>query len=209
MNKLKLICISGIVFISFISLFAENSFEAKKIRAIEIQGLKNVKQKVIKNVLQVDTGDKFDQKIVDSDIALVYKLGLFSDVAADVTDFQDGVKITFIVQEKLIVKKIDFKGNKEFSSRKLKEEISSKEKEGYDIRKIKDDIDKIITLYKDKGYADVRVEDFSTTDESAGFAFVTFTISEGNKILIGDVSIEGVTGFKVKKIKKSGLLADK
>jgi len=202
MNKLKLICISGIVFISFISLFAENSFEAKKIRAIEIQGLKNVKQKVIKNVLQVDTGDKFDQKIVDSDIALVYKLGLFSDVAADVTDFQDGVKITFIVQEKLIVKKIDFKGNKEFSSRKLKEEISSKEKEGYDIRKIKDDIDKIITLYKDKGYADVRVEDFSTTDESAGFAFVTFTISEGNKILIGDVSIEGVTGFKVKKIKK-------
>ncbi|MDD5686442.1 MAG: outer membrane protein assembly factor BamA [Elusimicrobia bacterium] len=185
-----------------ISLFAEEQVVQKKIRAIEFSGLRNVKERVIKDAIKISKGDKFDKKLADEDISNIYKLGLFSDVAVDVSDYKDGVKVTFIVQEKLIVKQIDFKGNKEFSNRKLKEEISTKEKEGYDTRKIQDDIRKITTLYKDKGYADVRIDDFSTTDETSGFATVTFSISEGNKILIGGVEIEGVTSFKPKKIKK-------
>ncbi|OGS43825.1 MAG: outer membrane protein assembly factor BamA [Elusimicrobia bacterium RIFOXYD2_FULL_34_15] len=202
MKKFKNLFIIIFVFLLSITLFAENSTQKKEIRAIEVQGLKNVKQRVVKNVIKIDTGEDFDQKLVDEDISAIYKLGYFSDVAADVSDYKDGVKVIFIVQEKLIVKKIDFKGNKEYSSRKLRSEISTKEKEGYDIRKIKDDIEKINTLYKDKGYADVRVEDYSTTDESTGFANVTFSIAEGNKILIGDVNIEGIKSFKYKKIKK-------
>ncbi|MEW6557136.1 MAG: outer membrane protein assembly factor BamA [Elusimicrobiota bacterium] len=181
---------------------ATDSQKPKKIRAIEIHGLKNVKERVVKDAIKISKGDKFERKLVDEDISNIYKLGLFSDVAVDVSDYKDGVRIIFIVQEKLIIKKIEFRGNKAFSNRKLKEEISSKEKEGYDTRKIQDDIAKITTLYKDKGYADVNIGDFSTTDDITGFATVTFAITEGNKILIGGVTIDGVKSFKLKKVKK-------
>ena len=181
--------------------FAQNTVN-KKIRAIEFTGLRNVKQGTVKDALKISKGDKYDQKLVDEDISSIYKLGLFSDVSADVSDLDDGVKVTFMVQEKLIVKSIDFKGNKEFSSRKLRDEISTKIKEGYDTRSVQNDIEKITTLYKDKGYADVKVEDFSTTDEAAGFAMATFSVTEGSKVLIGEVTVEGVKKFKPKKILK-------
>jgi len=198
-KKIILFFLCGMV---TLTLLICQDLKPKKIRAVEFSGLRNVKVRVVKDALKISKGDLFDQKLVDEDISNIYKLGLFSDVAADVSDFKDGLKVTFILQEKLIIKKVEFKGNKEFSNGKLKEEISSKEKEGYDTRKIQDDIGKITTLYKDKGYADVKVEDFSTTDEKSGFATVTFSVTEGNKILIGDVTIEGVTSFKPKKIKK-------
>lgn len=200
-RKIILFFLCGMVALT--SLFSDvERIKPKKIRAVEFSGLRNIKVRVVKDALKISKGDLFDQKLVDEDISNIYKLGLFSDVAVDVSDFKDGLKVTFILQEKLIIKKIEFKGNKEFSNRKLKEEIFSKEKEGYDTRKIQDDIGKITTLYKDKGYADVNVGDFSTTDDVTGFATVTFAITEGNKILIGDVMIEGVTSFKPKKIKK-------
>lgn len=182
-------------------LFAKDS-NIKKIRAIEFTGLRNVKKSVVSGVLTIGKRDEFDQKKLDDEIASIYKLGLFSDVVADVSEFKDGVKVTFILQEKLIVKELDFKGNKQFSSRKLKEEISTKKKEGYDTRKIKDDIEKISTLYKDKGYVDVQVVDFSTTDDVSGFATVTFSIEEGKKVLVGGIILRGVESFKEKKIKK-------
>ncbi len=181
--------------------------ETKKVRAIEFTGLQNVKERVVKETIKISKGDLYDSKLVEEDISGIYRLGLFSDVSADLSDFKDGVKITFVVQEKLIIKNVDFKGNKEFSNRKLRSEISSKIKEGYDTRKIQNDIEKITLLYKDKGYADIQIEDFSTTDEDAGFASVMFSITEGNKVLIGGVSLDGVANFKPKKVQK--LLATK
>ncbi|MFH1541238.1 MAG: outer membrane protein assembly factor BamA [Elusimicrobiota bacterium] len=185
-----------------LTLLFSQDLKPKKIMAIEFSGLRNVKVQAVKDAIKMSKGDLFSQKSVDEDILNIYKLGFFSDVAVDVSDFKDGTKITIILQEKLIVKKIDFKGNKEFSNRKLKEEISSKEKEGYDTRKILDDCSKMTMLYKDKGYADVNIGDFSTTDDITGFATVTFAITEGKKVLIGDVTIDNVKNFKAKKIKK-------
>jgi len=200
MNKKIIIGSAVMVLMGNSFLMFAQDVVSKKIRAIEFSGLRNVKTGTVKDVIKISKGDKYDQKLVDEDISNIYKLGLFSDVSADVSDFSDGIKITFIVQEKLIVKSIDFKGNKEFSNRKLKDEISTKLKEGYDTRSVQNDIEKITTLYKDKGYADVKVEDFSTTDESIGFAMVTFSVTEGNKVLIGEVTVEGVKKFKPKKI---------
>ncbi|MBN1385316.1 MAG: outer membrane protein assembly factor BamA [Elusimicrobia bacterium] len=183
-------------------LFAKGKKDVKRIRAIEFTGLRNVKKSIVKNAITIGKRDEFDQNELDKDIANIYKLGLFSDVAADISEFEDGVKVTFVLQEKLIVKRVDFKGNEKFSNRKLREEISTKKKEGYDTRKIKDDIEKITTLYKDKGYVDVQVVDFSTTDDVSGFATVTFSIEEGKKVLVGDIILRGVESFKKKKIKK-------
>ena len=97
---------------------AESEEPKDKIRAVEFSGLRNVKVSVVKNAVKVSKGDFYDPKIINEDISSLYKLGLFSDVTAGLSEFQDGVKVTFSFQEKLIIKTIEFKGNKEFSSRK-------------------------------------------------------------------------------------------
>jgi len=132
----------------------------------------------------------------------IYELGFFENIAIEVTEVEGGVKVAYIVTEKPLVKRIEFKGNKEFSNGKLEREIESKEKEPFDNRKMQADAEKIATLYKEKGYADVKVEPYTAEDEETGMVVMTFFITEGAQIRIGKVNLVGVEAFDAKKIKR-------
>lgn len=101
-----------------------------------------------------------------------------------------------------MIKRIEFKGNKEFSDSKLGREIESKEEKPFDNRKMQEDTEKIATLYKEKGYANIKVEPYTTEDEKSGMIIMTFFITEGKQIRIEKVSLIGVEAFNPKKIKK-------
>ena len=128
----------------------------------------------------------------------ILELGYFDnvEVAVDTSTW----KVTYKVKEKPYIKKISFKGNKVFSLGKLKGEMTLKEKEFYDLAKFEESKTKVITLYKDKGYADVKLETVPTIDDVTNLMVLTFIITEGNRILIGDIKIEGATAYKSKKI---------
>jgi outer membrane protein insertion porin family len=106
------------------------------------------------------------------------------------------------VTEKPLIKRIEFKGNKQFSDGKLGREIESKKEEPFDNRKMQGDTEKIATLYKEKGYANVKVEPYTTEDEKNGMVIMTFFITEGKQIRIEKVSLVGVEAFNPKKIEK-------
>ena len=173
-----------------------------EIREIEITGNRNVQTKKILKALGIKKGDEYSEEKVSEGLQNIYELGFFEDITIEVTEVEEGVNVTYIVTEKPLIKRIEFKGNKEFSDGKLEREIESEEKEPFDNRKMQEDTEKIATLYKEKGYANVKVEPYTTEDEKSGMVIMTFFITEGKQIRIGKVNLIGVEAFNTKKIKK-------
>jgi len=173
-----------------------------EIKEIEITGNKSIETKKILKALPIRKGDEYSEEAVSNGLQKIYELGFFENITIEVHEVEGGVKVTYNVMEKTLIKRIEFKGNKEFSKSKLKKEIESKEKEAFDNRKMQEDAEKIAALYREKGYADVKVEAYTTEDEKTGMLIMTFFITEGTQIRIGKVNLVGVQAFDMKKINK-------
>lgn len=191
---------------SFFLLFLLFSFinisyaDTETISSVLIDGLQNIKSKQVHSVIKSKKGKTYDIDDVRSDVRAILELRYFDNVEFKF-DKSTG-RLTFIVNEKPYIEKINFKGNKQFSERKLKSESVLKEKDYYDLLKFEETKSKIYTLYRDNGYADCNIEVYPTTDSDTNKMTISFLITENNKITIGGVDIEGIISFKKKKVLK-------
>lgn len=175
--------------------------KSTKILKIHVEGNKNVRERVILAEVKTKKGDFYNPDALRKDVQAVYGLGHFDDVTVDLQDAPGGVNVTFHVVEKPMIKRIDFKGNKKLSASKLRDALTLKEDDSLDKLKLNTDVDKIITLYKDEGFAAAQVEPFTTSDPT-NHVSITFYITEGTQVLVDEVDLQGVTAFKYKKIAK-------
>jgi outer membrane protein insertion porin family len=170
------------------------------ISKVNIKGLRNVKEKNILSEIKLNKGKVYSVESARDAVRSITVLEYF-DECTFTFDRNTGV-LTFNIVEKPYVERVVFKGNVEFSNSKLKGASVLKEKDFYDILKLEESKKKILKLYGDKGYADCVIEAYPTIDIDTNRMTVTFLITENNKILIGDVKIEGVISYPKKKILK-------
>lgn len=190
----KLTVISAIFLISCPALTAETG----KISAILIEGEKNVKEKAIKNEIKSKVKKLYSSDQVKTDVQNILSLGSIEDVEVNLDTAT--MRLTFLVKEKPFIKKINIKGNKKVSKGKLIDEITLKEKEYFDASKIEESKEKMLAVYHDKGYADAKIDIIPTINELVNQMTISILITEGNRILIGSISIEGTKAYKPKKI---------
>jgi outer membrane protein insertion porin family len=177
-----------------------------KVVNVAVKGTQNVNPKDVLGVVKTKKGKEFVREVLDEDLKSIYAMNLFSNVEVDLSDVEKGVEITFIVTEKPIVDSVDFRGNEHASRRLLSEKITLKKDIAFDAKAMEDDRLKIVAIFKDKGYANVQVEAYSTVDEETGKIKVVFFVIEGQKVTIGSVDAQGIIVFPKKKI--LGLMSD-
>jgi outer membrane protein insertion porin family len=170
------------------------------ISKVNIKGLRNVKEKIVLSEIKLNEGKVYSAESARDAVRSIIELEYF-DECIFIFDRNIGI-LTFDVVEKPYIEKLIFKGNVEFSNSKLKDVSVLKEKKFYDILKLEESKKRILKLYGDKGYADCDIEAYPTIDMDTNKMIVTFLITENNKILIGDVKINGVTSYSNKKIIK-------
>ncbi len=169
----------------------------QKISEIDFIGLKNVKKKEAMTFVKTKKGSIFSKENVSNDIQNLLNSGYFETVEAKFD--QETKKLIFIVEERPLIKKIEFRGNKKISTSKLKEEIVLKEKEFLDELKLNESKDKIYSLYDEKGYVDTIVEVEKFVNEK-NFAHIIFLITEGKKVVVEKIEIVGNKKFSKRKI---------
>lgn len=174
---------------------------AGKIVKIRVEGNKNVRERVILAEVKAKKGDTYDPEVLRKDVQAVYALAHFDDVTVDLQDVPGGVQVIFKVAEKPMIKRIDFKGNKKLSASKLRDAMALKEDDSLDRVKLNSDVDKLVNLYKDEGFAAAQVEPFTTADPT-NHVIITFYITEGTRVLVDNVVLEGVRAFPEKKVRK-------
>ena len=196
----KLIIAFTVVFtLSNINAFAQPS-KKDTLKAVLFEGLSNVKEKTARRLVKSKAGKPYSEETVKADIQSILSNGSFDDVEVSIDTAT--YRLVFIVKERPYVKTITFKGNKKISSGRLRDEATIKQKEFYDVARFEESKAKILALYADKGYSDCKLEAYPTTDSKTNLMAINFLITEGNKIVIGEVIPEGVKAYKNKKILK-------
>ena len=174
---------------------------ALPIKGIEIQGNRRVEEGTIRFYVSTRIGDRFSVSKLRKDIKKIYDLGFFRDVKVDVTPFEGGLRIVFIVEEKPSVAGVRIVGNKEVDLEDILEKVTVTVQSILNQGTVRESVESIRGLYQEEGYYFARIE--SVVEETgANQVNVEFRITEGKKVTIRKINFEGNRAFSDKALKK-------
>jgi len=196
----KLVCILCIsVFI--LTLFSGTGFsEEKTVKIIRVEGNKVISSAAILSKIKSKPGDKFSKEVLNDDLKRLYALGYFTDVAIDIEDYADGAMITFVVKEKALISKIEFKGNNSIRSRHLLKLMKTTEGALLNRAQLSEDIVQLKAFYEQKGYPAVDIMYEAIADEETNQTVLTMKVDEKARVRIKDITVEGNTAFPDKRL---------
>lgn len=161
---------------------------------IVVSGNRRVKADSILNAISLHKGQVVTPPQVDEAIQAIYKLGRFSDVAAQV-ELQNGAQIlVFQVTERPLVRSVSFSGNDEIGTDRLQGVVTLKVPDIYDPYEVQKSIDAIKAEYVKDGYYAAEIKADSQVN-AENEAVVTFQIAEGKLVRIKELRFEGNTVF--------------
>jgi len=172
----------------------------QRIARISFQGNNKIESSAINQVLKSTQGSLYSESGLNDDIKAIYKLGYFDDVVADVTETADGRVITFIVKEKGLITDIQIKGNKKLDTKDIEAALTFKPRQALNREKITSSIEKIKTLYDNKGYYNAEITYTAEKIKEKDIRII-FNIKENDKIYIKKISFEGNQSFREKELK--------
>jgi len=176
------------------------SAEAEKIVEVVVKGTRRIEKSAVLNVVKMKAGDTLESEKTDSDIRAIYKMGHFQDVQAAVEESEKGPVLAYVVVEKPIVRSIQFEGNKELTTDKLKAALEFSQNSIFSTKDLAKSVAKIKKLYGDDGYYLAEIDPVVVTNSPTDLA-VTFKIKEGDKVLIRTISFDGNKTFSKRKLR--------
>ena len=196
------ISLVSLVIIMMLQLFCAGFVcaEGEKIIEVVVKGTQRIENSAVLNVIKMKAGDALEIDKTDSDIRSIYKMGHFQDVHAATEESEKGTVLVYVVVEKPIVRSIQFVGNKELTTDKLKEALEFKLNSIYSAKDLAKSVAKIKKLYGDEGYYLAEIDPVVVTNSPTDLA-LTFKITEGNKILIRTIHFDGNKTFSNRKLR--------
>ncbi len=196
-NIYFLICL-----IIFFNSVAYSKSTLSMIKDIKIEGLKHAKESIVRDKISIKKKKIFSEEMINTDIKAILSLNMFEDVTVDKEEIKDGVIITYIVKENPWWTRLNFKGNINFTDKKLKNVSDLKIPDFFSKSKIEEGKQKIIDFYMNNSYTDFQIDSFYDFAPDKNEVTCDIYMIEGNKILINKVNIFGTLFFKEKKIVK-------
>ncbi|MRR53222.1 MAG: outer membrane protein assembly factor BamA [Deltaproteobacteria bacterium] len=177
------------------------SADNEKISDIVITGNESRETASIIPLLKSKVGDSFSAEKTNEDVKSIYRIGIFQDVTVESVKTEKGISLVYTVVEKPFVRAVSITGNKEIASDKLRDAIELKNNSVFSGGLLAKSEKKIKSMYADEGYYLAEVSS-STTKSGKNGIRVTFTVKEGEKVLIKKIAFEGNTVFSQRKLRK-------
>ncbi|MFH1777069.1 MAG: outer membrane protein assembly factor BamA [Candidatus Omnitrophota bacterium] len=202
-GKKFFICLAMLIIVSFCTCgLADEPGGAKKITAVLVVNNQAVSTQAILSKVRIRTGQEFLPAALSEDIKKLYATGYFSEVSVDIEDYEQGVKITFIVKEKPVLDEIVFSGNKKFHRRRLNEKIQCRIGTFVNQQQLKADQKRLSDFYNNQGYPHNSVHYQVEVNQDTNRAVATFVIDEGTHVKIKRMELSGNLAFKTGRILK-------
>jgi outer membrane protein insertion porin family len=173
----------------------------EKIVGMAIKGNNRIDTQAIEKELKSKIGEPYIPEFLDQDLRAIFKMGYFSDVRLEVMDNPQGKMITFVVEERPFVKRVELNGYKEIKEEELKEQVTIKAYTILNLNTVSETQEKLTAFYQSKGFYNVRMTYSVTYEDKGQAAIIVFNIVEGKKVYIKTITFEGVKGFPEKKLK--------
>ncbi|MFC1674821.1 outer membrane protein assembly factor BamA [Candidatus Omnitrophota bacterium] len=174
----------------------------------------NMREDKLLEALKSKKGQYLDYPDLAEDVSILkkmYEKRGFTDASidykVDIDSESNKAKVSFnVIEDKRIrIKNIFIKGNLAFSDGRILRLIKTKRawlfnrgalKEDV----LKEDIERIKAFYQREGFSDVAADFATRSDETRPFLYITITIREGKKYLVGSVNIDGNKEMPEKEI---------
>jgi outer membrane protein insertion porin family len=171
------------------------------IAKVLIEGNVAIEESAIRAQIKSKEGGLFSPQTAREDLKSVYQLGYFQDVRAERRDWDRGKAVVFIVEEKPVIKAIQFSGNKALKTSELQEAIDLKPRTVLNLNALKENINKILQKYREEAYYAAVVE-YELETPKKGEVIVHFKIQENKKIRIQTIRFSGNLHFSDEQLKK-------
>ncbi len=183
------------------------------IKEISIEGNTLISKDLMISQITSNLGDVFSKKNIEKDMKAIYGLGYFKGVKTKIEPFRDGYKVIFVVIEYLSIKGINIEGNTIVSEDEMREVMVLQEGQIFCQKILKNDLDRISQLYKDRGYLLINIKDVNFDEQ--GKLWITISegrlekiVIEGNdktkeKVITREINIEPGDLFNFETVKKS------
>ncbi|MCB4755676.1 MAG: outer membrane protein assembly factor BamA [Elusimicrobia bacterium] len=165
------------------------------------------KSKALERKIKTRRQHGLDEKRLNDDVKALFETGYFDDVAVEVSDMEKKdakghrlSRVTFRVIERPIVKRIDTKGNRKIKASAFQEKVKSEEGQPFDRVKASLDERSILEYYREEGYANAQVEHYTSLDPKGKKLILTFFITEGERVMVKFLHVEGMKQFREKSI---------
>jgi len=175
------------------------------IRAIDVEytGPATVSKERILAQMRTKVGQPFNDAILEQDVETLYKSGGVQNVRIFGQPQSDGVKVIVQVQTRLTAREIVIEGAERIKAQKLRKEINLKLNQPIKEEQLEEAREKIIEIYQSHGFTDVSVQfRVDPIDEKKGTARVVYTVNEGAKGAVKQISFEGNAHFSAWRLRK-------
>jgi len=193
------IFIALIFFIAFQGL--SRGEQNERIISINVSGNQRIEDSTILAKVKSKVDDYMVSSFISNDVKSIFSLGFFNDVKVEADYTAEGVKITFVVEEKPTVRGVSFEGNKVLDNDKLKEESTIIADSILNRSEIENTIKKIRVKYQGEGYYLAEI-DYRLRPLPRNSVEVVFRLKEGNKVVLKKLYFQGNKSFSDEELKK-------
>ena len=176
-------------------------FHREIVAEVRVKGNKRIESDAILRMVKTKAGAIYQKDQVSKDIKSIFEMGYFDDLRADAEPGPNGMIVTYYVKEKPTIRRIKISGNLHFDDEKIKENLTISTGAILNIFKLRNNIEQIESMYKEKNYHEVKVE-YKILPLENNQADIEFKIDEGPKLYVTDIQFEGNKSFAAKKLKK-------
>lgn len=178
------------------------------IERIDVRGNRRIKEEDVRFYIQSRPGDVYDEDRLQLDLKALYKEAKwFENIQITSMDGDTGKIVTFLLQEKPLIREITYKGNKSFTESNILDHFKE--------RKVGITVDSVyepaktraaeralreLLLQNGRPLGTVRSEIESVPPSSVR---LTFVVDEGPKVRIGDLRFVGPKVFPESELKKA------
>ncbi|GAB4488777.1 MAG: outer membrane protein assembly factor BamA [Thermodesulfovibrionales bacterium] len=173
-----------------------------RVTAVEVRGLKRVEEGAVKAKISQKIGDPVSQEKTNADIKTIYKMGYFDDVKIEIEAFEGGARLVYLIKEKPAIIRVEFQGNEQIKDDKLKEKVTITPGAIADTVLIQDNASILTKFYEQEGYSFANVVPV-VKKVSEDEVTLTYQITEGSKVKIRSIIIEGNAKISSRTIKKA------
>ena len=180
----------------FLSSILLSQDASAQINRIKIQGNERFSADDIIRISNIYPGMEIKSDEIQKGINRLWDLNRFNDIKIILdNETIDGIDIIIQLDEADILNEISISGNKKISKNKIEEMIELEKVQILTKKNIFDSRLRVINEYKSRGFYNVQIIE-STEDSNLDYASnLIFKITEGNKLRINKINIDGKGGW--------------
>lgn len=169
---------------------------ANVIEGIDFRGQRRVPQDTLRALIFTKKGDVYDDETIHRDFTALWNTGRFDDLSVEKTKGpQGGIILTYVVTERRVVHTIDYSGNKSITKSEIldrfkERKIALSPESQFDPGRVQAARNVLMEYEAERGHQYAIVTP-NIRQVPPGGVDITFDITEGPKVKVGNIIIQG------------------